>query len=392
VLRQYDRVERREGEEVRREDVAPAPVDAVLRLQRAAGNQAVARMLAPAGPTVARAIRIGDVGYTHGSRRVVELFNTVVLPELERQGYKARGIKSRLVDFIRDSDVNYGDNRQFLDAFMPWLAQQTRRVRGDKTTSVLKQFSVKAMARPAWPEALKTLKGLQAGDNVRHVVRNATLKNSLDVELKRLPDTARKPRLTEIATGLGIPVAPLATIDVIAKAIYDLLYLNPENLFAGDGPVNQVIGFAADPVRKIGEELVGMGEEEVDIVDVYKAAMAAIHAAADKVRADGNYKQYVLHEIDGTVREAIGSLRQAEDNTKVAAEDAGELVSDIGLGFGFDLIEGRTAGDMNDIAERQGRLLWSERALQGFLDSGGASANVLDIYKVFMGQAPAPTQ
>jgi hypothetical protein len=391
MRRRCDREEQQAADGVHHEEPAP-PMDAVLRLQHAAGNRAVVRLLAPRQPTVARAIKIGNERYTHGSARVVDLFKGIVVPELESKGYKVHGIKTRLVDYIRDTNAEYGDSTQFLAAFMPWLAQQKRRVRDDKETDVLKPFSVSGMSRPAWPEALKTLKGLQAGDNVRHVVRNATLKRSLEVEMNRVPEGQRKPRLTQIAKELGIDVPHDALNEVLARQIYDELYLNPENLFAGDGPVNQVIGFAADPVRDIGEELIGRGDEPVDIVDVYTAVMKAIYGAANKVKANEDYLRFILHEINAPVQEAIGSLRQDENNTKVVAEEAGELVADIGLGFGFDLVDGRTAADTQNIAQRQGRLLWTERALQAFVASNGTSADVLVIYKVFMGRAEAPTQ
>lgn len=348
-----------------------------------------------AGPrraTVARAITIGGERYTHGSRRVMALFSDVVAPALESHGYKARGIKARLVSFIRDTNGAYASNGAFLGAFLPWLATQTRAVRGGKTTPVLKPFSVIGMSRPAWPDPLRVTKGALAGDNVRHVVRNATLKRALDVEWNRLADGARKDRFTEIATGLGVAVGPHDAIDAIVSAIYRTVYLNPENLFAGDGPINQIIGFAADPVRQIGEDLFAHGDGEVDILDVYMKVMAAVHAASDHVAADWAYKKYVVFQIDDTVKEAIGSLCEDPSvNRSVSAEAAGELVTDIGLGFGFDLIDGRVAEDTDNIARRQGRLLWSERALDTFMSSGGATGNLLDILKIFMGSAEIPT-
>lgn len=375
-----------------REQHAPAESAGawVMRLQRAAGNRAVARLLGAPRASVARAIKIDDETFTHGSRKVVTLFNDVVRPELESKGYKARGVKARLVEFVKTSNATYRDRAEFLGAFMPWLQTQTRRVRGDKTTPVLKQFSVMGMSRPAWPEALKTLKGVEAGDNVRHVVRNATLKRALDVEFDRVPEQHRKAHFAAIAGGLGVQLAPTAATNEILEGIYKMLYLNPENLFAGEGPMNQVIGFSADPVRAIGEELIGLGEDAtVNITDVYVHVMKAIYAAADKVRADPNYMEYLLTQINGTVQEAIGSLR-VDESLIVPAEDAGELVADIGLGFGFDLIEGRVSEDIDDIAKRQGRLLWSERELGRFIDSKGTSGNLLDILKVFMGLAEAP--
>jgi hypothetical protein len=316
----------------------------------------------------------------------VDLFQETVVPLLEMNGFKTYGVKSRLVEFIRTTNAIYANDQQFLDAFMPWLQLQTRNVRGGKTTPVLKPFSVMGMSRPAWPEALKQLKGVIAGDNVRHVVRNATLKRALDVAWDRA-GMSRKAVFTQLATDLQIPVAASATDGDIAKQIYNTLYLHPDNLFAGDGPRNQIIGFAADPVRAIGEDLLGQ-DGDVDIVQVYTAVMKAIHTVgnSEKIKVEDGYRQFILHEIDDIVREAIGALRPNEQTTMVPAEQAGELVADIGLGFGFDLIDGRVADDVEGIAVRQGRLFWAEKALGAYIDSGG-QGDLTFAFKVFLGQA-----
>ena len=377
-----------------REPGAQAPLSLaareVLALQRTAGNGAVARLLAPPSPTLARAITVGGQRYTHGSRRVVDLYQSTVLPALESQGYKTFGVKARLVDYIRNTDADYGTDTQFLEAFVPWLGQQTRKVRGDKTTPVLKKFSVMGMSRPAWPEALKQLKGVQAGDNVRHVVRNATLKRALDVAWNLAPEQDRKGAFAQLATALALQVGPQETAGDIATNIYKKLYLHPDNLFAGDGPVNQVIGFASDPVRAVGEELLAQ-EGEVDVAEVYKSVMLAIYKVgnSEKIKVDDGYRQEILHDINAIVQDAIGALRQGE-SMMVPAEAAGDLVVDIGLGFGFDLIDGRVASDLDGIAARQARLLWAERALNAYISSGG-QGNLTLAFQVFLGLANPPS-
>ena len=286
------------------------PAHELLALQRTLGNQAVARILAARSPRpqLMRAITINGDRYTHGSRRLVDLFNDVVVPHLEANGYKGYGIKSKLKEFVRDTNADYLNNGQFLGAFMPWLGTQTRRVKNGKTTPVLKQFSVMGMSRPSWPAALKALKGVAAGDNVRHVVRNATLKRSLDIAWSRAPDDQRKAAFAKLAADLHVPLAQNATVDQIATAIYKALYLHPDNLFAGDGPVNQVIGFSADPVRLIGEELLAAEDELVDLREVVLRVNAAVFDAARKIRADGATLQQIYDELSGIVTSAILSL------------------------------------------------------------------------------------
>lgn len=48
-------------------------------------------------------------------------------------------------------------------------------------------------------------------------------------------------------------------------------------------------------------------------------------------------------------------------------------------------------GDINDMAKRQGRLLWSERALGALIESGGKNGDLLYILEVSMGERHAPT-
>ncbi len=54
-----------------------------------------------------------------------------------------------------------------------------------------------------------------------------------------------------MAKKLGLPKQDVHHYALYQKAIYNLLYLNLGNLFAGPGGVNQSIGFAADPLARI---------------------------------------------------------------------------------------------------------------------------------------------
>jgi hypothetical protein len=342
-------------------------------LQRSAGNRAVARLLSMSRVSLAREITIGAERVTHGSRRVGELFDAVIVPELERTGHKTYGVKAQLVKFVRlggpaPGAPPYGDMGVFGQKFMLWLAEQQRPVRGGGTSPVLKPFSVMGMSRPRWSEGLRALKGVQPGDDLRHVVRNAKLKEALSAEFDRLSPDARKPRFTTMARELGVAWRPNMPLDRVVEAIYKKLYLNPENLFAGPGPINRLIGFAASPVRDFGEQLVAMGDQEIKIAEVYGQVMALIVEAA-KIISDAGKRVQLVSQVEGTIKEAIDSL--AEDGSGEApAEEAGELVADIGLNFGFDLIAGRTPKDSDDIKARQERLLASETALEAFTRDG----------------------
>jgi hypothetical protein len=325
---------------------------------------------------------------SHASRLVTTLFDDVVVPRLEARNLKTYGVKSRLVDFIKAQDGRvFPSDEDFLTTFLDELAGQTRKVRGGKETPVLKQFSIASMSRPAWREQLKAALAVEAGDNIRHVVRNATLKRALVEHEKRAGDE-KVARFVELANAVGIANPPRA-YDQLAAAVYHAVYLNRDNLFAGGAAMNQVIGFAADPVRQYGEELLAQGEEEVAVLDVYKTVMARVYEAANKIKGNQAELEYTTHVIHETVRDAVGSLHPDPGQGRVPAEVAGDLVADIGLGFGFDFIDGRALEDQQALARRQGRLVWCERALGAY--AGGATDPSLPlIFKVFMGFADPP--
>lgn len=385
---------RRERE---RRRLPPAPVvreDARAQgaqgLQRAVGNRAVARLLRAPRAELAREISIGAETVTHGSRRVQELFVDAIVPLLERGGYKAYGVRAQLIRFVRIGGTRpagppYADLAEFQDEFMSWLGAQNRPVRGGGTTPALKPFSVQAMSRPRWSEGMRRLKGAQAGDDIRHGVRNDTLKKALDVEFAKVPQDARKAHFTAMAHSLGVALRPNAALDQIVEAIYKKLYLHPDNLFAGPGSMNRLIGLSADPVRRLGEGMVADGDVEIEVDKVYEEVMDCVSGAAARAVPDHGERAKLLAGVASTVLEAVKSLA-ADGGGKVPSEEAGDLVIDIGLNFGFDLIDGRVPEDV-DVKDRQARLLKCEEALQRLVAGGGAHGDLLPILKLFLGLA-----
>ncbi|HEV7941677.1 MAG TPA: hypothetical protein VGP17_02605 [Solirubrobacteraceae bacterium] len=357
------------------------PID----LQRAAGNRALAQLLGPPRLSLARNIIFEGKPITPYSRDVVSLFATYVAPELESEKLKARGIKTRLVKFIRDGHDSPYDRATFAKAFMSWLGTQTRKVKGGGEVPVLREFEVMKMGRPSWPAELKVSKGVAAGDNLRHVVRNATLKRALDIEVKKVKAADAKEHFREIAEHLGINPKESDTVDQIVGAIYKLVYLNPKNLFAGEGTTNQVIGFSADTVRQYGEELVESEDDLILARRVIDEVVGRVEGAAKRVRAGSDtHKQQVVEGIAETVGQAIQSI--ADKDGMVLSKNAGDMVVDIGLGLGFDLVDGRVPEDTADYAERQKNLLQVETELDAFIRSGG-DGSLTNIFKMFLGLA-----
>lgn len=335
-------------------------------------------MRGPASPAgaVQRVIEIGNSRYTHASRLVGDLYNDVVVPWLEKSGYKTYGIKSQMIEFIRIADARFQNNEEFLDKFGGWLAQRKRKVKGGKEVPVLKKFDIQSMSRPNWPKDMKARLGVRAQDNIRHVIRNATLKNALDIEYKKYQDFEnRKKRMIALASAVGVQTDGIS-IDAISSEIYRVVYLNEANLFSGDGPYNQVIGFAADKMQAYGNELLGY-EDLVSPVTVKEAAQAIIATAGKPIVNSAT----VVADLNQVVDSLMMEYAKFDF---VEAEELGDLILDIGLNFGFDLIDGRVQGDQENIGSRQGRLLECEMALRNFINSGGTSGDLLEIYKAFV--------
>lgn len=110
----------------------------------------------------------------------------------------------------------------------------------------------------------------------------------------------------------------------------------------------------------------------------------------EKVSADSGYKQFIVSNIQTIVQDALRSLiepnedKEGEERLMVPAEVAGDLVEDMGLNFGFDLIDGRRDEDRDDIGERQARLIKVEQALQKFNANKGQDQDLTAIFKAFL--------
>jgi hypothetical protein len=341
-------------------------------------------------PLAQRVAVIGDETYTHGSKKMNSLFLDVVAPQLSELGYKLYGLKSQLVTFVRDFDTESESPDIFVQKFIEWVSTQVRKTKGEKTTAVLKKFTVERMSRPKWPEEYAALLGVQLGDNIRHVVRNATLKRALQAQDKALANKSMQQKTVAfgtIASQIGIEINEHSNLETIVRAIYEKAYLNRHNLFSGDGPTNQIIGLASDGIKNLGHELLaaGDGSDLVSLSAVEKAVFELVFQSSHMVRAEPNYKLFVTHELTNVIRSAFQSLYELYGESPVIPRDAvGDLVEDIGLNFGFDLIDGRVDEDMVDISERQKNLIEVEMALNEFIASEGTEGSLGDILYRFL--------
>jgi uncharacterized protein DUF4157 len=302
------------------------------------------------------------------------------------------------------SDVAYASPAAFLVAFKQRLSDLGR----------LRDLT--SLSRPAWPKEYKALLHFQGGDNIRHVVRNATLKRALleDYEDTKMlvedhfagiqDGTERAGRVEAelcdryytMAVRLGVKLTAKGSSERIVQDIYQALYLNLGNLFAGVGGDNQLIGFAADPVEDYGRKLQAMAYQEVSIKAVYDEMLRLIlisySAVAGRARKSGTLDK--LDELMGSIKQLLTARCKQwiaevkgdmddEDPTAPAALLAEDPI-DFGANFGFDLSDERSGvrGAPQNAAHRNEVLIEVETALSGEVLPG--TDELSDILAKFM--------
>lgn len=301
------------------------------------------------------------------------------------------------------SDVDYGTPAEFLVAFK------------ERLSTLGKLRSLTSLSRPAWPAEYKELLKFQGGDNIRHVVRNATLKRALldDYEDTKMlfedafADLAGSEqalrveaelcdRYAKMAARLGVKLTAVGSSERIVQDLYQALYLNLGNLFAGVGGDNQLIGFAADPVEQYGRTLQAKGYEEVSIAGVYNEMLRLIlvsySAVAGRAGKSGTLDK--LKELMASIQGLLTARKEQwllevkgdmdeEDPTAPAALLAEDPI-DFGANFGFDLLDERSGvgGGPKNAAHRNEILLWVETQLSGEVLPG--TDELADILAKFM--------
>ena len=318
--------------------------------------------------------------------------------------FSTYGTRDTFLKEFCKSDDDYDTPAAFLVAFKQRLSE------------LGKLRTLTSLTRPAWPSEYKDLLKFQGGDNIRHVVRNATLKKALldDYEDTKLlfedafedmmDDTERALKIEEelcdrygkMADRLRVEVTARGSSERIVQDIYKALYLNLGNLFAGVGGDNQLIGFAADPVEEYGRKLRAKGYEEVSITGVYDEMLRLIHNSYKAVvgRAAKSGTLDKLNELMNSIRQLLAARRQQwldevkgdmddEDPTAPAALLAEDPI-DFGANFGFDVLDERSGvgGGPKNSARRNEILIRVETRLSGEVLPG--TDELADILAEFM--------
>ena len=305
-----------------------------------------------------------DITVSPYSQNMRAFFNEVIIPFLNEHNYCSYGILSQFRNFVHD-DVEFNSIEEFLFVFHNFLQEQTRRVRGGHEVDVLHEFSISSMSRPAWPDDIRqrlqaTAQVTDAAYNIRHVVRNYTLVKALEI----YETTNGHDSMMQLAGNLGVDLNQNMAYDACVRALYRALYLNISNLWMGNGIMNQIIGFLATPIMKYGEAIL-QGEE------FNPATLSTIMINRTSNIKTNAQKQVIISDLYKTISDCVKNLERV---------DAGNMLINIGLSLGFDMIDDQS----DDISQRQALLIETETRLQEYISSEGKEGDLIEIFNSFL--------
>jgi hypothetical protein len=201
--------------------------------------------------------------------------------------------------------------------------------------------------RPAWTPEHKEL--TESGQDIRHIVRNATMKNAIYGEYQHQLTNGTSAIFKNIAAVLGLETGdhPWEAM----KNVYNAAFLNKDNLFGGGGGVNRVIGLTADPLIALGNKILGtkdpISEERVTLI--YKEADDLIQAQIYSTWEQGkklkkgietfqggmeDFYEIITDFLDDAHGQWLDAASEGDDTLNIII---GKEILDIGLNFGFDI-------------------------------------------------------
>jgi hypothetical protein len=250
-----------------------------------------------------------------------------------------------------DDDLSFED---FLVKFKSMAEEELERVENLKQTRKKGDARIKSwtrvlkLNRPAWTEDHKEMS--ESGQDIRHIVRNATIKNAIYGEYQFQKQNENEGVFNQIAKILDVDKGDHPWIAM--KNIYNKAYLNQLNLFSGGGGVNRVIGLTADALIEYGN---GVAKNKIMdenmITEIYLHTDKLIQNQITATSEQGNklvkgkekfqegmeeFYEIITDYLDGLYDQWLGEFNDEEDDLELMI--SGEII-DIGLNFGFDLPE-----------------------------------------------------
>ena len=204
--------------------------------------------------------------------------------------------------------------------------------------------------RPKWPDDISEQS--ERGEDIRHIVRNATIKKSLQNELDSQTDAdMAHDMMNMLARDIGINDQVGKAPHLIMKAIYNKCYLNRGNLWSGPGAVNRAIGLMADPLMALGnayreEPAIQITSQDVrqyfeEIWNTAKAKLAIVIKNGKRLnpQTQATFFQGFDHwskTFSDYLLQAQAQLIQNADEGMVSAYQIGTQLFEVGANLGFD--------------------------------------------------------
>lgn len=339
----------------------------------------------------------GKTGETLWNHVKTAMFNKELSPH---------GAKSVFINEVK-ADTTFANVNAFTEAFVNEGIKEAERVKMAKLAKQPAKGWTRYLSlnRPAWPDDYK--EAVIKGEDIRHIVRNATLKNALEAELLYLkqkhPNNPEK--ITEafkhIATSIGLSENFEHAWGYV-DSVYRTLYLNKGNLFAGPGAVNRIIGLTADKIIAAGEKAkamkVGLTKEYVK--DAFTDVLKLIDDCADKQEEQAGRMNDAIAEtflenvanFRDTITTYIFNARDALLNRFAqggggmqteppSPQDLGKEIVDIGNNFCFD-IPLLPASHVEEAKKAMPILIKAENFLSAY--SGGNTGELIHVLKDFL--------
>jgi hypothetical protein len=369
-MREY--AERPATHAVSTERAARGGAHPLVALHRSAGNAAVARWLAgtvvqrngtappPASPAQASRKRQRDDAVDANparkdARTIAPLWQEARHAMFEA-GLSPHGARKW---FEAEARARWGrvSDEQLVHGF---LEQAKAEAAKPRVKGVRKWTRPLRLSRPSWPKPLKAKLGHRAGQDIRHIVRNATIMRALVAEHEWQKANNRGGELAAfqgLAQTLGINVRGARHPWELLRRVYTAAYLNPGNLFAGPSAVNRIIGLTADRIQVLGATPMGT-EPEAAIKKIFGTVatlvsneVAKSEAQAGRLVADGRlnagerdeflrdvdaFHAHFADYLDGTEDRLLEAVDEGADDDLLRSLLAAEA-GDISAGFGFDL-------------------------------------------------------
>ncbi len=294
-------------------------------------------------------------------KKVNQIYQNQILLSMQSE-YFPSGLQTQ---FRRYCIHGFAEDKEFEPSktdFVKYLEPRMK-PRGGK---LLRKLDVMKLNRPNWTPDIRNTLGKTAPEgvsntNIRHVVRNFNLKLALSIYFKNTGLEGLGP----MALALNIPEMPPAKL---LRSIYNKVYLNLANLWIGDGPVNQAIGFLATPLENYGKAI--LNGEELDMNKLKKIIDSSLACIKGRARQSN-----VINNLPAQI---FSCLSSCEDD-----EDRGLFLTEIGRNLGFDLIDDAT--EDAELVRRQSMLIEVEMRLRNYIESNGAEDDLIDIFCLFLG-------